>query len=165
MLTKPLSRVLIRAVVDEDSDMILGILRDVFAEYDGCVLELSEVPELLKPAAWIAEVGGRYWIAELDDQIVGMVALVPSDPSLGELRKLYTVAGGRGIGLGRRLIELVEGEARARGMQRVHLWTDTRFVTAHSVYERCGYVRLPEIRVLNDASNSLEYHYQKMLAT
>lgn len=53
--------------------------------------------------------------------------------------------------------------ARQQQADSLHLWTDTRFTTAHRVYERLGYVRLPEIRELHDRSNSVEYHYEKRL--
>ncbi len=159
------SFITIRGVRDEDSGQILAVLKAVFEEYEGCLLDLSEVPDLIKPATSVRERGGQFWVAERRSEIVGFVALAPTeDAQLVELKKLYTRADARGIGLGRRLIELVEEEARLRKAQRIDLWTDTRFITAHRVYERCGYVRMPETRELHDVSRSVEYHYEKRLA-
>ncbi|MEN9230940.1 MAG: GNAT family N-acetyltransferase [Thermostichus sp. DG02_5_bins_236] len=154
----------IRPVEDSDSAALLHILEVVFAEYPGCVLDLEEVPELLQPATAFAQLGGSLWVAQQQEQVVGCVAMVPTaTPERIELKKLYTLPKVRGRGLGRRLIEQVETAARQQQARFVHLWTDTRFITAHRVYERLGYARLPETRELYDRSNSVEYHYEKSL--
>ncbi|MCJ2543522.1 GNAT family N-acetyltransferase [Thermostichus vulcanus] len=154
----------IRPVENSDSAALLHILEVVFAEYPGCVLDLEEVPELLQPATAFAHLGGSLWVAQQEEQVVGCVGMVPTEtPERMELKKLYTLPRVRGKGLGRRLIEQVEAEARHQQAKYVHLWTDTRFTTAHRVYERLGYARLPETRKLYDRSNSVEYHYEKRL--
>jgi len=43
------------------------------------------------------------------------------------------------------------------------LWTDTRFRHAHQLYSKLGFVRAPRTRVLNDISNTVEFHYAKEL--
>lgn len=50
---------------------------------------------------------------------------------------------------------------RARGAERLALWTDTRFARAHRFYERRGYLRHGSIRILDDLSNSLEFRYAR----
>lgn len=81
------------------------------------------------------------------------------DPA--ELKKLYLDTRLRGQGLGRDLIALVEDTARASGATRIDLWSDTRFTTAHAVYERCGYRRTGRTRDLHDLSNTTEFHFEK----
>ncbi|MEN9225022.1 MAG: GNAT family N-acetyltransferase [Thermostichus sp. HHBFW_bins_43] len=154
----------IRPVENSDSAALLHILEVVFSEYPGCVLAIEEVPELLQPATAFAQMGGCLWVAQQQEQVVGCVGLVPDGiPGRMELKKLYTLPAVRGQGLGRRLIEQVESAARQRQAHSLHLWTDTRFTTAHRVYERLGYLRLPETRELHDRSHSVEYHYEKRL--
>jgi putative acetyltransferase len=158
----------IRPARDADSEALFGLLGSVFAEYPGCFLERAELPELTAPATSFAELGGLIWVAERrrgERQVVaGLVAGAPGgEPGLFELKKLYVHARARGLGLGRRLIELVEREAGLRGARRVQLWSDTRFTTAHAVYERLGYARLPGTRELHDVSASVEYHFSKQL--
>jgi putative acetyltransferase len=153
----------LRPARDEDSAAFLAILGAVFAEYPGCVLVLDEEPEMQRPASAFAALGGQIWALERDGEVLGMVALKPSEPGLIELKKLYLLPPARGRGLGRALVEHVEQEARRLGARRVHLWSDTRFSTAHRVYERLGYRRLPETRALHDASATVEFHYDKEL--
>jgi putative acetyltransferase len=157
--------VTIRDVRDSDGPAMLRILAAVFAEYEGCYLDESEVPELAQPASSARAAGAKIWLAEANGSAQGFVALWPAEDARSvELRKLYVARQARGTGLGRRLIECVENEARKRGARRVHLWSDTRFLTAHQVYAHLGYVRLPETRELHDVSHSVEYHYEKILS-
>ena len=155
----------IRDVRDDDSAGILALLEAVYGEYDNCILVLDEVPDLIRPATSFAAIKGRFWVVEDDGMVCGMTACAPSKEIAGlvELKKLYVARALRGTGMGRKLIALVEAQARQWGATRVHLWTDTRFVTAHAVYERCGYVRQPETRDLHDVSASVEFHYAKDL--
>jgi putative acetyltransferase len=155
----------LRDVRDADSAAILALIGAIYSEYPKCVLVLDEVPDLLAPASSIAANNGRFWVLEEAGIVQATVAITP-DPAGGglfELTKVYVARDQRGRGFGRKLITLAEDEARARGATRIHLWTDTRFTTAHAVYERCGYTRLPGSRVLDDASESTEYHYEKRM--
>jgi len=43
------------------------------------------------------------------------------------------------------------------------LYTDSRFLDAHRLYERLGYIRQPGLVQRADASNSVEYVYTKKL--
>lgn len=150
-----------REATDDDSAAICALIADVFAEYPGCLFEMSEMPELVAPRTWFRNAGGRIWVAERDGEVLGVVAVAPSVAGFMELKKLYVAAKLRGTGAGSRLIALVENFARDRNAAGVHLWSDTRFELAHAVYEHKGYRRLPETRELHDVSNSIEYHFEK----
>ena len=157
----------IRDARDDDSAGVLAVHEAVFAEYEGCVYEPAEMPELARPATSFAAMHGRFWVVERAGVIVGCVGMAPDhdDETLVELKKLYLLSNLRGRGLGRTLISLVEDEARQRGIDRIHLWSDTRFTIAHGVYARCGYTRLPETRELHDLSFTVEYHFAKTLTS
>ncbi len=79
-----------------------------------------------------------------------------------ELEKLYVVQAARRHGLARRLLGLVEGEARIRQSRFLALWTDTRFEAAHAFYKAHGF-RQTGLRELDDASQSVEYGFRKEL--
>ena len=154
----------IRDARDDDSDGLIRLIGDCFSEYPGCVLDVEgEAPELISPATWHKEAGGRLWVAEGDGTIVGCVAILPEAERSAELKKLYVSSEARRLGLGARLCELVEAEARSRGANTVILWSDTRFEDAHRLYEGRGYERGRDTRELHDASNSVQYYFRKSL--
>jgi len=154
----------IREADDSDSEELIRLIGGVFAEYPGCVLDVDgEMPQLRRPASAFTAWGGRLWVAERGDRIEGCGGLSVRD-GVAELKHLYVASSARGRGLGTRLCELVEEEARRLGHDRIELWTDTRFKDAHRLYERRGYTRGPHTRELHDLSASVEFYYQKSLA-
>jgi putative acetyltransferase len=150
----------IRPARDADADAVIALIARVYAEYPGCILDVDrEEPALRAPASSF----DRFWVVEEGPHVVGCVGCAFGE-GVAELKKLYLDAGLRGRGLGRDLIALVEETARASGAERIELWSDTRFETAHAVYERCGYRRTGRTRDLHDLSNSTEFHFEKDLA-
>lgn len=153
----------IRPASDADGAAVCALIAAVFTEYPGCVFEISEMPELLRPCSAYHERGGAAWVAATGNNVLGFVGAVPAQNGRTELKNLYVAASARGTGLGRLLIARVEAFARERGDGAVHLWSDTRFERAHAVYAHCGYERLSGTRELHDLSNSIEFHFEKAL--
>jgi putative acetyltransferase len=158
-------RVDVRDARDDDDWDLIGLVAACWAEYPGCVLDVhGEEPWLRAPATAYAAKGGRLWVAEDDGRVVGSAGIVPSsEPDAAALRSLYVARRARRQGLGARLVDLVEREARRRGASTLELWTDTRFTDAHRLYERLGYTRGPRTRELHDLSRTVEYYYVKSL--
>jgi ribosomal protein S18 acetylase RimI-like enzyme len=112
--------------------------------------------------AQLADVAGRATRAELlvargagaggQDDVVGSVALV-LDGEFGEVlesadeagfRMLVVDAAARGRGIGELLVTTCLDRARSAGKRRVVISTEPRMTSAHRLYERLGFTRLPE---------------------
>jgi predicted GNAT family N-acyltransferase/RimJ/RimL family protein N-acetyltransferase len=159
-MRKPLPRV--RPATDGDSTALIGLLGDCFAEYPGCVLDVDrEEPWLRTPAT--GYVGGQLWVVTLDDTVVACIGHKPHGET-SELKNLYVAASARRGGLGARLTGMVEDVARAAGADRMRLWSDTRFLDAHRLYERLGYRRTGRSRELHDRSATVEFEFAKALS-
>ena len=155
----------IRTASDGDATGVIRLVARCFAAYPGCILDCdSEETGLRAPASRFEQ----FWVAERGGRIVGTIASAHGrdvDGTRGlELKKLYVHPDERRQGLARRLVDLVEVQARDEGHPRVYLWSDTRFVEAHAFYERLGYVRSGRVRSLGDVSATLEFHYAKDIA-
>lgn len=151
----------IRAARDDDAAGVIALIAAVYAEYPGNVLDV-EVEErgLLAPASSFE----RFWVLERDGQVVGCIAAVTRQPGRRlELKKCYVAPELRGQGWGRRLMECVEGHARAQGCAEIELWSDTRFVAGHRAYLGLGWKRTGALRELHDLSASTEWHFLKRL--
>lgn len=156
-MVKPLP--VVRPGRDADGPALTELIGGCWADYPGCVLDVdAEEPWLRAPATAYAAVDGRLWVAELAGSVVGCAGFRD-----GELKSMYVAAAARRSGLGGHLLRLVEAEARRRGADRLALWSDRRFTTAHAFYERHGYVRLPETRDLHDLSDTTELRYLRQL--
>lgn len=153
----------VRKARDADAQDLFGLVTLCFAEYPGCFTDPhDDMVDLTRPAQKAAERDMLFLVVE--DQagrVKACIALDFPDATTAELHRLYVRPDARGRGLASHLVGIVEAHARARGADRVTLWSDTRFLNAHSLYEKRGYVRAPGTRDLGDVSGSVEYFYEK----
>jgi GNAT superfamily N-acetyltransferase len=80
------------------------------------------------------------WIAELDGVRVGSVLCVHEDARTARLRLLLVDPAVRGHGVGRRLVANCVDFARARGHERLVLWTNEPLAAARHLYLDAGFV-------------------------
>ena len=106
--------VAVRTARDEDAEQLITLIGGCFAEYPGCVLDVDgEMPELLAIATFFTTRQGHFWVAEHAGQVVGSVGVLPATAPQGmELRKLYVARAARRRGLGGRLCDLAEAQAK-----------------------------------------------------
>jgi ribosomal protein S18 acetylase RimI-like enzyme len=150
-----------RPTVPEDVPGILNLIAGIYAEYD-CVLDAeNDERHLLEPGTYFRADGGEFWVVEENGVIRATVAVMLHDDA-GELKTLYVHPSLRRQGWGRRLTELAMDYARTRGKTKMILWSDTRFLDAHSLYRSMGYREIG-IRELHDSNNSVEYGFEASL--
>ena len=158
----------IRPGRDADGPAIVALIWRCWSAYPGLRMDAdSEMPEHHALATYYARQGGMIWIAvalgadSRHTDIIGVVAVRPIEHRTWEICRLYADPSMHGSGLGQVILDHAEGHAIAAGAAELVLWTDTRFERAHRFYEKRGYMRHGEIRVLNDASSSREFRYAK----
>jgi GNAT superfamily N-acetyltransferase len=86
------------------------------------------------------------WIAERDGRRVGCVFCVRKDDETAQLRILLVTPEGRGLGLGRQLVDRTVAFARAAGYRRVVLWTNDPLAAARRIYLERGFRLVDEER-------------------
>ena len=90
----------------------------------------------------------RCWIAEVDDERVGCVFVVryADDPNIAQLRCLLVDPKGRGMGVGKRLVDECLAFAKAAGYAKMLLWTNDVLTSARHIYEAAGFALTKEER-------------------
>jgi|SRR5688572_16470903 len=82
----------------------------------------------------------RVWICEHEKQIVGFVLLMHRENKAAQLRYFYLEPGYRGIGLGKKLMQLYMDFLREKNYQSSYLLTTNELRSAASLYLRHGFV-------------------------
>jgi putative acetyltransferase len=156
---------MIRPVIDADAQDLFGLLSLCYAEYPGCFVDPhDDLPDLISPASSYAATEGAFWAVEDErGRVCACVAVDFPESGTAELHRLYVRSDRRGQGFGSLLVRQAESHARARGADRIVLWSDTRFTTAHRLYKRLGYTQIDGQRQLTDISKSAEYRFEKAL--
>ena len=79
-----------------------------------------------------------FYIARLDGRALGCVALLVED-HIGEIKRLFVHSDARGNGIGQKLIQKLEIDARQMGITLVHLETGHKLEAAVRLYTSLGY--------------------------
>lgn len=159
-----------RPLRNSDRDALFGLIGGCFQEYaaKGVVLDPQGLDHDLQAyASYIEkEQGEAYGLFAgslcLASMAYGLLRQ-PDQQQIAEIKRFYMVREGRGGGLAVAMLADLERRVMAKGVDRMILWSDTRFTRAHRFYEREGYRKTGKKRALNDLSRSIEYLFDKKL--
>jgi DNA-binding MarR family transcriptional regulator len=90
------------------------------------------------PAASPVE-DGTFLVAFMDGQPVACGAMKLLSPSIGYLKRMWVADMVRGLGIGRRMLEALEAQARELGMTTLWLETNQALQEAIRLYRSAGY--------------------------
>ncbi|MBV9557271.1 MAG: GNAT family N-acetyltransferase [Pseudolabrys sp.] len=93
-------------------------------------------------AAELTPPAGAFVIARLGGQPIGCGALKAKDRNVGEIKRMWVSADARGLGVGRRILEALEGIAREFGLRTLRLETNRTLKEAQGLYRKCGYLEV-----------------------
>ncbi len=138
-----MNNVTIRNIQPSDNPFLAKIVKDTLAEfganhpntvyYDPTTDALFEM---------FQKNGSVYFVAELNNEIVGGGGIYPTDglpPDTCELVKMYLLPPARGTGLGRTLIEKCLAAAKEAGYKQVYLESMPELKQALKVYAKSGF--------------------------
>lgn len=90
-----------------------------------------------------------FWVAEVEDQLVGMVGVQVSDPHTAEIRRLRVAEHFRRRGIGARLLQQAVDHCREHGLLKVSLDVLVDRKPAIELFEKKGF-RLNRERQIDD---------------
>lgn len=145
----------------EDMPGVVALIGRVYAEYGFVYEPAVEVPDLFAFERHYQPPAGAFFVVREAGCVVGSVGLERVDARSAELHRLYLDTAHRGRGTGRALVERGLDWCRAQGMDRLILWSDTRFDLAHRLYERMGFRRTGERVLPEDVNETREYGFER----
>lgn len=111
-------------------------------------IEDKDRETLGNPHKYILSQGGEIFMALVDGEIVGCVALMKMSATTMELAKMAVDENYRGQGIGRALIAAAIQWARSRCFHRLYLETNHTLTPALNLYRSMGFRDVPEDRVM-----------------
>ena len=111
---------------------------DIDLDYQGFAAELSSLPGKFAPPR-----GELLLARDFQGEPLGCVALRPLSDGLCEMKRLYVAPHGRGLGLGKALVESIVDEAVRMGYREMRLDTLSTMDAAIILYRGAGFVKIP----------------------
>lgn len=122
--------------------------RVIFREYEAwlgmslCFQSFDE--ELANLPGRYAPPSGRLYLARINDEIAGSIALRPLEGGVCEMKRLFLRESARGKGVGVALIERLIADAREIGYEKMRLDTHPpKMGKAVSLYKAHGFYSIP----------------------
>lgn len=138
-----MSEIIIRYIQPSDNPFLSKIIKDTLKEFGanhpGTVYYDATTDALFE---LFQTKGAAYFVAELDNKIVGGGGIYPTDglpADTCELVKMYLLPQARGTGLGRTLIEKSLSFAKEAGYKQVYLESMPELKQALKVYAKFGF--------------------------
>jgi GNAT superfamily N-acetyltransferase len=82
---------------------------------------------------------GAFLVGSIDGEPVACGAVKTIEPGVGSLKRMWVADDVRGLGIGRRMLEALEAEARALGLNTLRLETNRALAEAIRLYRAAGY--------------------------
>jgi DNA-binding MarR family transcriptional regulator/GNAT superfamily N-acetyltransferase len=111
-------------------------------------------------AAELTPPAGLFLVARVQEEPVGCGALKFHEHAPAEIKRMWVAPQARGLGLGRRLLQALERQARERGVTALHLETNRTLNEAIHLYRESGY---QEVAPFNDEPYA-HHWFEKRLA-
>ena len=159
----------IRQITSADESKIADIIRTNLKTYHLDIPGTAYYdPELEHLSEYYNAVPDKraYFVAEDDTgRIIGGVGIAEFSAieSCAEIQKLYLSDAAKGKGLGRRLLEYAEKQARQMGFERLYLETHSSLVAAIRLYEKLGYREIEKPDFI--FHSTMDLFYVKSLVT
>ncbi len=107
----------------------------------------------------------RVWICEHESRMVGSLVLMHRPEDAAQLRYFLVMPEYRGIGLGKKLMELFMRALSECGYRSAYLWTVNELPAAASLYRRCGFRLTEEKPSTSFGRPALEQRYDLLVGT
>ncbi len=137
------ARFLIRPIEPRDDGVVAAIIHRVMTEF-GAASAGFAIHDAEVDAMCVAYARPRcaYFVVEVGGEVVGGGGVAPLEhgaPDVCELRKMYFLPAGRGLGAGHAMMTRCLDAARAFGFRRCYLETLSGMDAAFALYRKHGF--------------------------
>ena len=110
------------------------------ADYGIKLEEFERESRLLSDLEGLRLPPARLYLAEINDEPVGIGALRPLSADEAEIKRMYVRPSFRGLGVGRAILQQLIDDAHALGYRAIRLDSARFMHEAHALYRRFGFV-------------------------
>ena len=125
---------------EEVASLILTIQKTEFE----IPVTLEQQPDLNDITNFYQSNNGNFWMALVNDKVVGTIALLDIGNGQGALRKMFVDAEYRGkqSGIGQKLLNNLFDWAKQKQFKEIFLGTTAKFLAAQRFYEKNGFIEI-----------------------
>jgi len=108
------------------------------------LLEPTDEEYIEHPEKMILGKGGAIFVAKVEDEVVGSVAIVPCGDNSAEICKLGVAEHMRGNKIGPKLVDQCLEWGKATKLKKIYLYSNSKLVEALRLYEKIGFTYIED---------------------
>jgi len=147
---------------EEVANLILTIQKTEFE----IPITLEQQPDLNDITNFYQSNNGNFWIALVNNKVVGTIALLDIGNHQGALRKMFVDTNYRGkhLGIGKKLLDNLFEWAKEKQFKEILLGTTAKFLAAQRFYEKNGFIEIgKELLPINFPVMSVDVKFYKFI--
>lgn len=135
---------------------ILDLILPIQTEEFNVAITAGDQPDLQDIPGYYQQDAGNFWVAIIDNTVIGSIALSDIGNQQGALRKMFVHKDYRGAayGVAQALLNTLLSWAKEKELQEIWLGTTDKFHAAHRFYEKNHFQRV--------AVDSLPVNFSRM---
>lgn len=135
---------MLRSFQPADQSDVEALIQSGLRERWGASFDAAANPDLKDISANYATKGSSVIVGESAGRIVACGILRPESDQCGRILRMSVAASHRRQGLGTHVVDELLRRARARGMAKVLVMTDTPWSSAVALYRSCGFAEVAQ---------------------
>jgi N-acetylglutamate synthase-like GNAT family acetyltransferase len=135
----------IAVYTDNYKQSIIDLILPIQTEEFKVAIKAGDQPDLQDIPGYYQHGAGNFWVAIIDNIVIGTIALSDIGNQQGALRKMFVHKDYRGkdYGVAQALLNTLLSWAKEKELQEIFLGTTDKFHAAHRFYEKNHFQRVP----------------------
>ena len=140
----PLFEVKIAPFIPEHTGAVGQLISAIQREEFQIPITLDQQPDLADIPGYYQNGNGNFWVAVIDDRVIGTISLLDIGKEQVALRKMFVDPDFRGarFGTAHKLLQAAFDWCSAKGVTEIYLGTTAKFLAAHRFYEKSGFTEI-----------------------
>jgi len=125
---------------------VLELIIDIQTKEFNLPITLSDQPDLQDIPAFYQQGYGNFWLALLDNKVIGTIALIDINNAQSALRKMFVAKQyrGRDPGIAQQLLNNIIQWCKLKNIQEIYLGTVSMMQAAQRFYEKNGFFAITQ---------------------
>jgi N-acetylglutamate synthase-like GNAT family acetyltransferase len=128
----------------EDKAEIINLILTIQKKEFEIDIDLKSQPDLENIQSYYQKGKGNFWVAKINNSIMGTISLLDIGDNHSALRKMFVKKEFRGkeYGVGQALLNTVINWTHEKQFKKIFLGTTEKFIAAQRFYEKNGFIEI-----------------------
>ena len=126
---------------------VVGLVLSIQQQEFNIPITLEDQPDLQNIEHFFQNGNGNFWVATIDNKVIGTISLVDIGNQQVALRKMFVQENYRGkaFGIGQALLNTVFEWSKEKRLTHIFLGTTEKYLAAHRFYEKNGFIEIAKV--------------------